>query len=90
LKEFFEETVPVEGAVSRCSGMIFLDGKEKKVFNALEWLVTKSCLPQQIKVRLSLSHQVVGEGYLHYVASRPNLLKVKINSEWVWDIVISH
>jgi len=30
------------------------------------------------------------EEYVHYVASRPNPLKVKVNSERVWDIVISH
>ena len=28
--------------------------------------------------------------YVHYVASRSNPLKVKVNSERVWDIVISH
>ena len=27
---------------------------------------------------------------VHYVASRPNPLKVKVNSDRVWDIVISH
>jgi len=32
----------------------------------------------------------LGKGYVHYVASMPNPLKVKVNSEWAWDIVISH
>jgi len=35
-------------------------------------------------------HLVAGEGYLHYVVSGSNPLKVKVNSEWVWDVVISH
>ena len=56
--------------------VIFLDGKEEKVFNALERLVTICCQPQHIEVRHSLSHQVVGEGYVHdgWIADPPKIV----------------
>ena len=53
-------------------------------------MLEKSKLLKQVKPVWFLAHPAPTEGYVHYVASRPNLLKVKINSEWVWDIVISH
>jgi len=37
------------------------DGKEEKVFDALEWLAAMCCQLQHIGVRESLSHPVVEE-----------------------------
>lgn len=54
----------------------FKDGKQEKVFHALEWFAAMCCQPQHMGVMPSLSHPVVEEGFVHYVASRPNTLKV--------------
>jgi hypothetical protein len=46
--------------------------------------------PHYMMVAQFLVHRFVGEGFVHYVAGKPNQLKVKVNFDRAWDIVISH
>ena len=45
--------------------MFFFDGKDEKVINAPERLVTIYCQPQRIEVRHTLFYPGVGEDFVH-------------------------
>ena len=68
--------------------MFFFDGKDEKVINAPERLVTIYCQPQRIEVRHTLFYPGVGEDFVHDLCTpnRPNPCKTASTIVENWGI----